>query len=185
MSSLISKIAIPLTTLSSLIPLIQASPLPIPLLRVPRTALGTNTIKNNCPYPLYVRHEWDDRRMPDYVYTVPSNPSAPWSAPQHYSAYREDGSRQGGGSIKIAKTRADLEGVGQVYQLEYTVNERGLTYDLSHVDGSPFVGDWRKLKSDSDMCRVLENPPWVEANEWPDQVTECPGGNLVLELCQD
>lgn len=107
-------------------------------------AVGSITVKNNCPSPLYYK-------------SVATNdaPAKPLQPNKDYKEQLRTSPNGGGVSIKVGKTK-DVS--GPIAQLEYTLKSPQLYYDLSFVNAqqsNPFVPDGISLTPSDKKCHTI------------------------------
>jgi len=138
---------------------------------------GSAVVKNECPSDV---HLWSVGDTPGVMQTVPSG--GVWSEPYY--------SKSGGGGISI-KITTDDDQYGSVTQFEYTLDGATLWYDISNINGYPFVDSGLTLIPSDDTCRTVVCPAGVELcsdayNVWnDDQATAACGSaaDMTLVLC--
>ncbi|KAK5107263.1 hypothetical protein LTR62_001579 [Meristemomyces frigidus] len=151
-------------------------------------------IQNNCPNTMYAHtsiganaginngNGGDDPSDPTATYAI-----APGAV--YTSAIQAVPNGRGGVSIKISTT--PTINPGNVYQIEYCqyANSDGnmaIWYDLSNVNGDPFIGSARymQVNSNGKACNNIYNAPGSAASDWPAVQGECEAvGDVYFYLC--
>lgn len=117
-------------------------------------ALGKVTVQNKCPHAIYYT-------------SVDGSADAPTKAIQpnkvHTEEYRVNTKTHGGISIKVNKSPKLTDPIAQI---EYTLTSPTMFYDLSFVNGDPFVKEGVTLTPSDKKCVKVDCPPGV---------AKCPG----------
>jgi hypothetical protein len=90
----------------------------------------------------------------------------------------------GGVSVKLGMA-SDAVAQGNIYQIEYaeqakSAGQEELYYDLSHVNGDPFIGYARflQISTDASACQNIYNAPNSNSADWPN----APGCTDIQDL---
>lgn len=147
------------------------------ILSLSNVAKATHWVINNtCSFDVTVWHVGDN----------PSGPSVVGARKYYYDvlANKADNS---GPSVKVSITGTQEV----VAQLEYTVGAELLYYDLSHINGHPFLPHGIELRSSIGSCTKVDCAPGEPVcagayhtpyDNWA--TTSCdPRGYLTLDLC--
>ncbi|KAJ8120756.1 hypothetical protein ONZ43_g2621 [Nemania bipapillata] len=136
---------------------------------LPQALAGNLIAFNGCPFQIYCASAKNDR---SFTETVPVAPGETYWSPK--PAYNDNI----GSVVKCALSPT----LRPVYQLELAVQDGRSWLDLSHVDGSPFLGYHRHAEIAGTSC-VLDCPAGTEACEYPVQVDCQSEGDVVMTLC--
>ncbi|EEH17357.2 hypothetical protein PABG_07518 [Paracoccidioides brasiliensis Pb03] len=111
---------------------------------LPATLAGTAKVQNNCGYPVYLWSVGGDNGQMNVI------------PPNHSYAEQYRVARNGGGiSLKISKN----QNLASITQFEYTLAGNKLFYDISAINGEPFVNDGISLSSPNGNCHKVICPP--------------------------
>ncbi|OAX80692.1 hypothetical protein ACJ72_04969 [Emergomyces africanus] len=115
---------------------------------LPSALAGTASVKNNCDCPVYL---WSVANLGN----VPRHTINPGET--YVEEYRTN-PNGGGISLKISKNYSDLV----ITQFEYTLAGPKVFYDVSNINGYPFVDFGVSLASPSGSCPAVHCPPGVK-----------------------
>jgi len=141
---------------------------------LPTTYASTNTtIQNRCDFSVYVA-------AANCTYGSATNTSI--LLPNHTFTYELPPDHSNcGQTIKLANN-TNLQ---EPYQIEWSTDLNGIIwYDLSAVDGNPFLGYRRfmQVASGNESCHSLLCLPGETACEWP-AMHDCLDGDIAFTLC--
>ncbi|EQL33036.1 hypothetical protein RJZ56_002630 [Blastomyces dermatitidis] len=108
---------------------------------VPSVLAGNAIVKNNCPFPVYLQSVCENGNVPRHKI----EPGATFT--EQYRA-KPDG---GGCSLKISDETSGSE----ITQFEYTLSGEKVFYDVSNIDGYPFMENGVSLSSTTHDCPVV------------------------------
>ncbi|MCJ1332757.1 hypothetical protein MMC10_009451 [Thelotrema lepadinum] len=143
--------------------------------------VGNAVVKNNCGFTVYLRSV-DNTVGP--LQTIKAGGS--------YSEQFHTSGNGGGISLKMDKTGDPTgSGSGNIEQFEYTLSGSTVYYDLSTINGNPFVAYHNAIVPSISTCHTIT----CNANENPCTASYYPGdpsnptyacassGNLVYNIC--
>lgn len=108
---------------------------------------GTASVTNACSFPVYL---WSVSNSAGSMQTLESGSGS-------YSEAYQTNADGGGISIKISNDTSQES----VTQLEYTLQGSNLFYDLSNINGYPFMEGGVSLSPSMSSCNAVSCPPGV------------------------
>ncbi|PGH02920.1 hypothetical protein GX51_04376 [Blastomyces parvus] len=116
---------------------------------VPSVLAGNAIVRNNCPFPVYLQSVGNTGNVPEHTIQ---------SGGVFQEQYREN-PNGGGISLKISNKPSGA----QITQFEYTLAGPKVFYDVSNINGYPFVDYGLSLASTTHAgCPAINCPPGVK-----------------------
>ncbi|EMC92177.1 hypothetical protein BAUCODRAFT_280813 [Baudoinia panamericana UAMH 10762] len=127
-------------------------------------------VQNNCAYPVYVHTSLGSNSQCPNGLDDPANPVGTYTiAPGSVYSTSIQAVIQGGGGVSMKLSTVPTIDPNNVLQVEWAqaANAQGVMqvwYDLSHLNGNPFISVPRFLQitGNANACQTLWDPAWNE-----------------------